>query len=84
MMILLFFFVLLFYVNVIVSYYGLINLVYFKKISFSFMYFLYSYLGLNVVNGCFIDFIVILVEKFFWMVIDFGGSFVIYEIEVFV
>lgn len=74
-MLLLFFIVFLLYVNVILGYEEFRNVVYLKKVIFSFEYSLY--LGLKVVNGILIDFVIIGFEKYFWLIIDLG---VIYEV----
>lgn len=74
-MLLLFFIVFLLYVNVILGYEEFKNVVYLKKVIFSFEYSLY--LGLKVVNGILIDFVIIGFEKYFWLIIDLG---VIYEV----
>lgn len=76
-MLLLFFIVFLLYVNVILGYEEFKNVVYLKKVIFSFEYGVYLYLGLKVVNGILIDFVIIGFEKYFWLIIDLG---VIYEV----
>lgn len=77
-MLLLFFIVFLLYVNVILGYEEFKNVVYLKKVIFSFEYFIkYVYLGLKVVNGILIDFVYIGIEKYLWLIIDLG---VIYEV----
>lgn len=74
-MLLLFFIVFLLYVNVILGYEEFRNVVYLKRVIFSFEYSLY--LGLKVVNGIWIDFVYIVFEKYLWLIIDLG---VIYEV----
>lgn len=84
-MLLLFFIVFLLYVNVILGYEEFKNVVYLKKVIFSFEFFLnFLYLGLKVVNGILIDFVIIGFEKYFWLIIDLGVIYEVYEIEVFV
>lgn len=70
---LVFVFVCVFYDNLVLSNLNdeFINVVYLKFVRLSFYIFIW-YNGFYVVNGMFFDYIYILVEKFFWLRIDFG------------
>lgn len=85
LLLLVFVFVCICYVDIIICYYEFINVVYLKLVILSFFFDNdLCYVGFKVVNGLFFDFIVIVVERFLWLRIDFGVRFEINEIEVFV
>lgn len=73
LVLLIFIFVCVFYGNLVLNNLNdeFINVVYLKFVRLSFYVFRW-YNGFYVVNGMFFDFIYILVEKFFWLRIDFG------------